>query len=276
MLELYNTDVCLAEDSLGLLNTNFHDLDESVLNQCTPTDEVRNKEISKALDEIGSGAQFAFYNLGLEARDQQLLSNIGISQFNNEVILWPKINHSELVDILTAMLDLSNVEVSTLARVIAIITEDIVSYVGATEAEVIIRTREPYESNGCSYWHIDKNRNQSLKDISSTNLDMQSYGDKAFLVVLKGESTNYQKLEKQERQLFHKYANETSFYYGHTATECREDDKITNMFKGENTIAVKQGYGSVHKVGKEGSIHKEPSESLLGRILLVITPIYKK
>ena len=272
-----DSEYCLADDYFYSSVEKIFDFknDDIGFNQCFLGDEVRNKEIAKALNEVEAEKQFAFYDLGLTARDQQLLTSIGITKFNNEVIVWPKIDNSEILDTLRPMFNLSKGEIGALARVITRITEDIVSYVEATEAEVIIRTKEPYESDGCSYWHIDKNRNQSLKDINSSDLDIRSYGEMVFLVVLKGESTDYQTIEDQQREMFKKYANETVFYYGHDSTECKKDDEITTLFKKENNVAVKRGYGSVHKTGDRGTIHKEPNESLLGRIILIITPIYK-
>ena len=272
-----DSEYCLADDYFYSSVEKIFDFknDDIGFNQCFLGDEVRNKEIAKALNEVEAEKQFAFYDLGLTARDQQLLTSIGITKFNNEVIVWPKIDNSEILDTLRPMFNLSKGEIGALARVITRITADIVNLVEADEAEVVIRTREAHESDGCSYWHIDKNRNQSLKDLDSAELEIKEYGSNVFLVVLIGESTDYQKVEHQQRELFKKYANETIFYYGHDAIECRKDDEITNLFKEENNISVKRGYGSVHKTGNEGTIHKEPNKSVLGRIILIITPIYK-
>ena len=63
----------------GLSNGN----DTIGFNQCFLDDEIRNIEITKAINQIESGEQFAFYNLGFSKREQELLTNIGIEEFND-------------------------------------------------------------------------------------------------------------------------------------------------------------------------------------------------
>jgi hypothetical protein len=71
-------------------------------------------------------------------------------------------------------------------------------------------------------------------------------------------------------------ANETLSYYGHVLPNgCESGDIITKLFNHSNKHVVKIGTGAVHKLGEQGSLHKAPSESMTGRILLMITPIYK-
>ena len=60
-----NSETCLMEYNFGLLTGYPYDSEEGIFNQCALADEVRNKEITRALGEIESGAQFAFYNLDL-------------------------------------------------------------------------------------------------------------------------------------------------------------------------------------------------------------------
>ena len=58
--DLNNSEVCSTDDNFGLLTNYLYNLEESIFYQCAPTEEVRNKEITRASMELDVGKQFAF------------------------------------------------------------------------------------------------------------------------------------------------------------------------------------------------------------------------
>jgi hypothetical protein len=270
MLELYNIEICLAEDSLGLLNKNFHDLDESVLNQCTYEDEVRNKEITRALGEIESGAQFAFYNLDLSKEDQRVLSEIEIDGRNNQIIngsyLELKKLKQEVQKALSDMKGVNITEYKIISNLIMRVISMIMGELKSEEFELKIRSIKEYSTEeDCIYWHIDKNQEKALVNAE------EALQEKRFLMVLKGKGTLYKEINEEQREEFRKIANEGPAFYGHGITKCRYNDAINQLFNNQETIIAKKHYGSVHKAGYEGAIHSEPKESE-SRLILLLTP----
>ena len=69
--------------------------DTMVFNQCILSDEVRSIEIAKAINQIESGEAFAFYNLGFSEEERELLSNVGIEEFNDITINTSITTHCE-------------------------------------------------------------------------------------------------------------------------------------------------------------------------------------
>jgi hypothetical protein len=80
-----DSEYCLSDEYFHSLPEKIDDFknDTMVFNQCFLDDEVRNIEITKAINKIDLGEQFAFYNLDFSQREQELLTNIGIEEFND-------------------------------------------------------------------------------------------------------------------------------------------------------------------------------------------------
>jgi hypothetical protein len=268
---LSSADICLAEDNFSLFGGEIPSYQEH-FNKCALEDELRNKEIAKALSEIESEEQFAFYDLGLSKNEQAIISQIKIDKFSNEVILLSKTKDDELLDIINSNLNISVNNAYNLLKLFKSIVHAITSAEDAQDAEIVLRTRAIYADQVCDYWHIDKNRNQVLEELNQASIE-QKYIERVYLIPIIGEGTEYKRVELEKKEEFYKIAEETLFYYGHgPANDCREDDLITKLFSGNKEI-VGKGHGSLHKVGKKGAIHKAPSQSSDGRMILIITPI---
>ena len=82
-----DSEYYLAEESYSSLGKAYESKSEIVnFDQCILSDEVRNIEIAKALNQIELGEAFAFYNLGFSEEERELLSNVGIEEFNDITI----------------------------------------------------------------------------------------------------------------------------------------------------------------------------------------------
>jgi hypothetical protein len=263
-------DVCQVTHYLD--NNIFEDLLFSEY-QCLKHEGDYNKEIVNALSYIESGGQFAFYELDFNESEQKLLSGIKIDELNETELHLSTIQN--LPEILNSILELTNEESNFLSKLIKKQVQNIVEVEKADDARLIIKTRGAYSSDGCDYWHVDKDKNQSLKEMGQKQVGWK-YADRLHVIPLVGEGTEYQEIGNEERELFYQVANETLSYYGHVLPNgCESGDIITKLFNHSNKHVVKIGTGAVHKLGEQGSLHKAPSESMTGRILLMITPIYK-
>jgi len=84
---LNSSEYCLAEESYSLLEKIYESKSEIVnFDKCILSDEVRSIEIAKAINQIELGEAFAFYNLGFSEEERELLSNVGIEEFNDITI----------------------------------------------------------------------------------------------------------------------------------------------------------------------------------------------
>ncbi|WP_236869646.1 hypothetical protein [Candidatus Bandiella numerosa] len=270
--DLNNSEVCSTDDNFGLLTNYLYNLEESIFYQCALTEEVRNKEITRASMELDVGKQFAFYDLGFSKKEKEIISHITINRFSNELVFLSDLGDNELGDIINSNLNLSGSIAYRLAELVKNIVYSVINVEGVGDAEIVLRTRATYTDTVCDYWHIDKDRNLVLEEIAQEN-KKQKYLERVYLIPIIGEGTEYKEVEVAKREKFHQIAVETPFYYGHgSSNDCKEEDPITKLFSGDKEM-VKKGYGSVHKVGKEGAIHKAPSQSNSGRMILIITPI---
>lgn len=128
----------------------------------------------------------------------------------------------------------------------------------------MIRTRGSYkEEQDCIFWHLDK----SYAEIEGIN---SSKPEKRFIVALKGSGTVFQDINEETRGNFLKVAEEAPYYYGHGLEGCSGDDEILKLFSAGKIIEGKEGYGSVHFAGKQGTIHAAPKMSS-SRLILLIT-----
>jgi hypothetical protein len=249
--------------------------DEVLSDQCYLEEEMRYIALTEALHQVNHGSQFAFYNLNIIQNELILISSLKIEEFNNKVFYLSKIKDlpKDLLSILSSTPDFSIQDAYKAAELIFKITTSIVDTTQAQDAEILIRTRGVYQYDGCRYWHIDKNRNQSVRDFG---LEAErNYGDKVFLVSLFGEKTAYQNIDYEQRAIFNSLAHETGFYYGHDpAKDCTVNNSITELFKSGSDQMARSYHGSVHPVGANGTLHKEPDMSEFGRMILIITPIY--
>lgn len=263
-------------------------------------EESRGAGVIDSIQKLEQGAQFSFYDLGLSEDDSEILSHIEISQYENVVIYLSEIELSETNN-LNGQLDnhLKNhiVEVTRKLKLIPVstnyindidyfanlITKQINNVLSATnhkDAEIVLRTRTEYDSeenNNCIYWHIDKSHGEIRKSEANNSNFSHPIGTKErqeiFIISLLGEPTIFQHINSQQRDEFFNFANETRFFYGHSSIEsCIAQDGIDGLFHYKNSISSENGYGSVHIMGKTGTIHAAPPRSS-ARMLLLITPI---
>lgn len=237
--------------------------------QCVSEDEVRNKEITKALNKIEIGEQFAFYDIGLSKKEKQILTDIEITEYN-EI----KINSSadklkqlsqEVSYALMRMDGVSILELEGLSELVTRVVSIIVGELKVEEFELKIRTRESYQSEeDCMYWHLDKSEREILGNCDNGE-------EKRFIMILKGEGTAYQKISEKQRETFMKVAEEAPYYYGHGLDGCKTHDEINHLFRNQEKVFTKEQYGSVHIAGSNGAMHAAPKESE-SRLILLLTP----
>jgi hypothetical protein len=278
----YQDQRCLLTNEVetlgvGSYNDNFY--------QCFAEDEYINNEITNALEKIELGKQFAFYNLGISKEGQELLSNIEILGNENKVIRSEEckyFNHC-IINAVEKAIEEESIKANAhqaniLIKYITRITNNILGESGNGEFELIIRTMSGYldnhKTNSCEYWHIDKSYGDIIRDNTSK---VEKYiGNKVFLVPIIGEKTHYQNINDEERRIFFKEAKEHDFFYGFSSNEECEDKEISKTILAYNDSKIcEDGYGSVHKIGKLGTMHAAPNESSKGRIILLITPYNK-
>jgi hypothetical protein len=278
----YQDQRCLLTNEVetlgvGSYNDNFY--------QCFAEDEYINNEITNALEKIELGKQFAFYNLGISKEGQELLSNIEIQGNENKVITSEDCKYlnncvlNSIKEILeNKSIKANSYQSSILTNYIIRTTSNIFGESGDGEFELIIRTMSGYLDNhktsSCEYWHIDKSYGDIIRDNTSK---VEKYiGNKVFLVPIIGEKTHYQNINDEERRIFFKEAKEHDFFYGFSSNEECEDKEISKTILAYNDSKIcEDGYGSVHKIGKLGTMHAAPNESSKGRIILLITPYNK-
>jgi hypothetical protein len=243
---------------------------------CSHSDHITIDSITQALQEIADGSQFAFYDLDFNEKEENVLSNFQINEFHN-IVLYPSI-HDNLVDQLSETLENlgDSQEINIISSAISRIFMNILSATGYNKSEIIIRLEpvaEPNDKN-CTYWHIDKSHEEiaiSCEDCEAPVLD--SKVQNLFILPLKGESTSFYFAQKQLRQSFLKVANQTAFYYGHNTSEgCSENDPINILFDLNQAKSASFGFGSVHKVGINGTIHAAPYKVNSSRLIVLITP----
>lgn len=149
---------------------------------------------------------------------------------------------------------------------------------GNGEFELIIRTMNKYldnhETSSCEYWHIDKNYGDIIRD-NTTKVE-KYIGNKVFLVPIIGEKTHYKNINDDERRIFFKEAKEHDFFYGFSSNEECEDKEISKTILTYNNSKIcEDEFGSVHLMGRLGTMHAAPNESNKGRIILLITTYNK-
>jgi hypothetical protein len=243
--------------------------DTMVFNQCILSDEVRSIEIAKAINQIESGEAFAFYNLGFSEEELELLSNVGIEEFN-DITINTSINKlkelkQEVSLALTKMQGVNIFEIAGLSNLITRLVSVVMGESEAEEYELRIRSRESYQSEeDCLYWHLDKSEEEILGNFNNVK-------EKRFIMVLKGEGTVYQAIDEEQRETFIKVAKEAPYYYGHGLEGCKTNDEINQLFRDQEKVATKEQYGSVHMAGSNGAMHAAPKESE-GRLIILLTP----
>ena len=265
-----DSEYCSANEYFYSLPEKISDFknDRIALNQCSLDDEVRNKEISKALSQVEAGEQFAFYNLDFSQREQELLTNIEIEEFNDVTI---NTNANKLKELkqevsleLTKMQGVNILELDGLSDLITKLVSVVIGELEAEEYELKIRSRESYQSEeDCMYWHLDKSEDEILGNSDNGK-------EKRFIMVLKGDGTAYQKINEEQRETFIKVAEEAPYYYGHGLDGCKTNDKINQLFRNQEKVLTKEQYGSLHIAGSNGAIHAAPKESE-SRLILLLT-----
>ena len=265
-----DSEYCLADEYFHSLPEKIDDFknDTMVFNQCFLDDEVRNIEITKAINQIESGEQFAFYNLGFSKREQELLANIEIEEFNDISI---NISINKLKELkqevsleFTKMQGVNILELDGLSDLITKLVSVVIGELEAEEYELKIRSRESYQSEeDCMYWHLDKSEDEILGNSDNGK-------EKRFIMVLKGDGTAYQKINEEQRETFIKVAEEAPYYYGHGLDGCKTNDEINQLFRNQEKVLTKEQYGSLHIAGSNGAIHAAPKESE-SRLILLLT-----
>ena len=267
--DLNNSETCLIDYNFGLLTRYPYDSEEGIFNQCTPTDEVRNKEITRALGEIESGAQFAFYNLDLSKQEQKILKDLKITDYN-EISVISSVDKAgllkqEINQAFEGMNGIITFSLEKLSDLVIRVVSIIVGELGVKDFKLKIRIREDYKNeDDCLYWHLDKSKSEILGQ-------QEENKEKRFLITLKGDGTIYQKIDDVIRASFMKEAEEALYYYGHGIEGCKSNDKINQLFKNRELIKTEEHYGSVHIAGSNGAMHAARGESE-GRLILLLTP----
>jgi hypothetical protein len=269
-----DTEYCLADEyfcSLTEKTANFKN-DDIEYDQCFLDNEVRSIEITRAINQIELGKQFAFYNLGFSEKELELLSNVGIEELN-DITINTSINKlkelkQEVSLALTKMQGVDVLRLDGLSNLITRLVSVVIGELEAEEFELKIRSMESYRSKeNCMYWHLDKSKAEKLGNTDITK-------EKRFIIVLKGEGTLYKKISDEQREEFMKVAKEAPSFYGHGIKACKVDDGINQLFNQQETFITKSQYGSVHIAGYNGTIHAEPKESE-SRLILLLTPKIK-
>ena len=76
-IHLNSAECCLGDESYNSLEKIYESNSDIVnFDQCLLSDEVRNIEITKAINQIALGEQFAFYNLGFTEEEKSMLSEM--------------------------------------------------------------------------------------------------------------------------------------------------------------------------------------------------------
>jgi hypothetical protein len=265
-----DSEYCLLDESYSSFGKIYESKSEIVnFYQCILSDEVRSIEITKAINQIELGEAFAFYNLGLSVEELELLFNVGIEEFNDITINTSINKLKELKqEVSLALTKMQGVDVLGLGGLSNLITRLVSVVIGELEAEeyeLRIRSRESYKSEeDCMYWHLDKSEKEILRNSDSGK-------EKRFIMVLKGEGTVYQKINKEQRETFIKAAEEAPYYYGHGLEGCKANDEINQLFRDQEKVITKEEYGSVHIAGSNGAMHAAPKESE-GRLIMLLTP----
>jgi hypothetical protein len=268
-----DSEYYLAEESYSSLGKVYESKSEIVnFDQCILSDEVRSIEITRAINQIELGEAFAFYNLGFSKEERELLSNVVIEEFNDITINTSINKLKELKqEVSLALTKMQGVDVlgldglsNLITRLVSVVSV-VIGELEAEEYELRIRSRESYESEeDCMYWHLDKSEKEILRNSDSGK-------EKRFIMVLKGEGTVYQKINKEQRETFIKAAEEAPYYYGHGLEGCKGNDEINQLFRDQEKVATKEQYGSVHMAGSNGAMHAAPKESE-GRLIILLTP----
>ena len=267
--DLNNSETCLMDYNFGLLTEYLYDSGEGIFNQCTPTDEVSNKEITRGLGKIESGEQFAFYNLDLSKQELKILQDLKITDYN-EISIISSVDKAgllkqEINQAFEGMNGIITFSLEKLSDLVIRVVSIIVGELGVKDFELKIRIREGYKNeDDCLYWHLDKSKNEILGQKEENK-------EKRFLITLKGEGTRYKKIDDVARVSFMKEAEEAPYYYGHGIEGCKSNDKINQLFKKGELIKTEEHYGSVHIAGSNGAMHAAPEESE-SRLILLITP----
>jgi len=259
------------DKSVELNNYNFY--------QCYSEEEQRNVEISQAIEKLDGGEQFVFYDLSISKIEQQLISKLEVTDFNQSII--NVLNSSDGIKLnqeiykaieLMNSIQINSDETSILSKLITRIASAITGQSGAKYFELIIRTRDSYD-DGCTFWHLDKNQ----AEIDNKNFDYQQndYQEKRFIVPLKGAGTIYHKMNDTVRENFLKVAEEAPYYYGHVLDGCHLDDEISKLFDIKDAEVTKEGHGAVHIAGSRGAVHAAPKSSS-NRLILLITDLEKR
>ena len=273
MLDFYlnNSEYYLEDEYFcnSLEKTSDFKNDTIAFNQCFSDDEVRNKEISRALSQVEVGEQFAFYNLDFSQREHELITNVWIEEFNDITINTSINKLKELKQkvslALTKMQGVDVVGLDGLSNLITRLVSVVIGELEVEEYELRIRSRESYQSEeDCMYWHLDKSEEEILGNSDNGK-------EKRFIIVLKGEGTEYQKINEEQRKTFMKVAEEAPYYYGHGLEGCKANDKINQLFRNQEKVFTKEQYGSVHIAGSNGAMHAAPKESE-SRLILLLTP----
>jgi hypothetical protein len=270
MLDFYlnNSEYYLEDEYFcnSLEKTSDFKNDTIAFNQCFSDDEVRNKEISRALSQVEVGEQFAFYNLDFSQREHELITNVWIEEFNDITINTSINKLKELKQkvslALTKMQGVDVVGLDGLSNLITRLVSVVIGELEVEEYELRIRSRESYQSEeDCMYWHLDKSEEEILGNSDNGK-------EKRFIIVLKGEGTEYQKINEEQRKTFMKVAEEAPYYYGHGLEGCKANDKINQLFRNQEKVFTKEQYGSVHIAGSNGALHAAPKDSESRLILL--------
>ena len=273
MLDFYlnNSEYYLEDEYFcnSLEKTSDFKNDTIAFNQCFSDDEVRNKEISRALSQVEVGEQFAFYNLDFSQREHELITNVWIEEFNDITINTSINKLKELKQkvslALTKMQGVDVVGLDGLSNLITRLVSVVIGELEVEEYELRIRSRESYQSEeDCMYWHLDKSEEEILGNSDNGK-------EKRFIIVLKGEGTEYQKINEEQRKTFMKVAEEAPYYYGHGLEGCKANDKINQLFRNQEKVFTKEQYGSVHIAGSNGALHAAPKDSE-SRLILLLTP----
>jgi hypothetical protein len=267
---LNSSEYYLAEESYSLLEKIYESKSDIVnFDKCILSDEVRNIEITRAINQIESGEAFAFYNLGFSEEERELLSKVGIEEFNDITINTSISKLKELKqEVSLALIKMQGVnifEIAGLSNLITRLVSVVIGELQAEEYELRIRSRESYQSEeDCLYWHLDKSEEEILGNSNNVK-------EKRFIMVLKGEGTVYQAIGEEQREVFMKVAKEAPYYYGHGLEGCKTNDEINQLFRDQEKVATKEQYGSVHMAGSNGAMHAAPKESE-GRLIILLTP----
>ena len=188
MLDFYinDSEYCLVDETYISLGKVYESKSEIVnFDQCILSDEVRDIEIAKAINQIESGEAFAFYNLGFSEEERELLSNVGIEEFNDITINTSISKLKELKqEVSLALIKMQGVDVlrlDGLSNLITRLMSVVMGELDVEEYELRIRSRESYQSEeDCLYWHLDKSEEEILGNSNNVK-------EKRFIMVLKGE-----------------------------------------------------------------------------------------